>query len=396
MKFLGGVSTVNQMNVDPSDLDPTTPEGQWARIRIASRYRPLSKEFVVHDTTKLSKPELIIMDSGIDFTHPEFDSANVEKVNLYKVPCFNTFDDDVGHGTAVAAMACGKNLGVSQHVTICNVKIGGIVNGQGYNANLIEVGQAIDAILEHISKNPLLTRVVNMSWGVTRSAWLDSKVESLQSAGATVICAAGNAGISVEDISPAGIDSVITVGSTDKYDIPSGFNNISPGDSGLITGTGLSLDIFAPGEAVLIAQPGGKYVLGSGTSFATPLVSGVATEWASLFAGIVPYAQLKDQVLSAATVDALLFEDDKFSEDQNKLVYLLSSDPHTNTKTQNQSLYLGHIGVSESEIISDLNSQSSAASWKKILPDFALNYAVDFVDPAQKAKYEKYVSADLS
>jgi len=99
-------------------------------------------------------------------------------------------------------------------------------------------------------------------------------------------------------------------------------------------------------------------------------------------------------VLSAATVDALLFEDDKFSEDQNKLVYLLSSDPHTNTKTQNQSLYLGHIGVSESEIISDLNSQSSAASWKKILPDFALNYAVDFVDPAQKAKYEKYVSVD--
>lgn len=394
MKFLGGVSTVNQMNVDPSNLDPTTPEGQWARIRIASRYRPLSKEFKVHETTKLSKPELIIMDSGIDFSHPEFDSEGLEKINFYKVPCFNTFDDEIGHGTAVASMACGKNLGVSQNVKILSVKIGGLVNGSNYNANLIEVGQAIDTILEHISKNPLVTRVVNMSWGVARSAWLDSKVESLQSAGATVVCAAGNAGISVEDISPAGIDSVITVGSIDKYDIPSGFNNISPGDSGLVTGAGLSLDIFAPGEAVLIAQPNGKYVLGSGTSFATPLVSGVAIEWASLFAGIVPYAQLKEQVLSAVTVDALLFEDDKFSEDQNRLVYLLSSDPHTNTKFQNQSLYLGHIGASESTIVSDLNSQNSAATWQKLLPDFSLKYSVDFVDPAQKALYEKYVSVD--
>lgn len=393
MKFLGGVSTVTSMDVDPSTLDPTSSEAQWPRLRVISRYRPLSKVFGVHDTVKLSKPELIIMDSGIDFAHAEFADPEIETEDFYSLPVFNgSFADDIGHGTAVASMACGKNLGVSQHVKIVNVKIGGLVNGASYNANLIEVGEAIDAILDRIASNPLKTRVINMSWGVPRSAWLDSKVESLQAAGATVVCAAGNQGISVEDISPAGIDSVITVGSIDKYDIPSGFNNISPSDSGLVTGTGLSLDIFAPGEGVVIAKPNGGYVVGSGTSFAAPLVSGVATEWASLFAGMVPYADLKSQVLEATTKDALLFEDDRFSENQNRLVFLLSSDQNVNTKYENQMLYLGHIGAGSEAIIADLNSQKSSTVWKTLLPDYEETFSISFADPAQEAVYGKYVS----
>jgi hypothetical protein len=399
MKFLGGVSTVTSMDVDQTTIDPTSSDAQWARLRVASRYRPLSKVFGVADTTKLSKPELIIMDSGIDFTHPEFDVEGIETEDFYSLPVFNgSFADDIGHGTAVASMACGKNLGVSQHVTIVNVKIGGLVNGSAYNANLIEVGEAIDAILARISANPLKTRVINMSWGVPRSAWLDSKVESLQSAGATVVCASGNQGISVEDISPAGIDSVITVGSIDKYDIPSGFNNISPTDSGLVTGSGLSLDIFAPGEQVIIAKPNGGYVVGSGTSFASPLVAGVATEWASLFAGMVPYADLKKQVLDAATKDALLFEDDRFSEEQNRLIYLLSADQNATSKYENQMMYLGHIGAGEETtvIVADLNSQNSSTMWKVLLPDYTQTFSVTFADPAQEALYGKYVSVNSS
>lgn len=393
MKFLG-VSTVTSMDTKSSDLDPASAEGQWARIRIASRYRPLVKTFSVNETVKLSTPELIIMDSGIDFSHPEFQDEDIETLDLYKLSIFDSYLDETGHGTAVASMAAGINLGVAQKLKLVNVKIGGMNNGIPYNATLLEVGEAIDAILEHISANPLVTRVVNMSWGVARSAWLDSKVESLQTAGATVVCAAGNQGISVEDISPAGIDSVITVGSIDKYDIPSGFNNISPGDSGLVTGTGLSLDIFAPGEDVLVAQPNGKYELASGTSFAAPLVAGIAVEWASLFSGIVPYSQLKSQVLQAATVDALLFEDERFSDNQNKLAYLLSADAHTNTKTQNQSFYLGHIGASDRTIVIDLNSQANHNVWKEILPDYTIGYSVDFVDSAQKEIYQNYVKLD--
>ena len=146
------------------------------------------------------------------------------------------------------------------------------------------MGDAIDAIITRAMDNPNVTRVVNMSWGVARSSWLDHKVQSMIDAGMVVVCAAGNSGISVEDISPAGLDTCITVGSIDKYDIPSGFNNISPGDSGLTNSSGLSLDLFAPGEDVLVASNSavGGYALSSGTSFATPLVAGVAVEIAAL------------------------------------------------------------------------------------------------------------------
>lgn len=243
------VSTITQMNVQETTIDPLSTDGQWARIRVASRYRPLLTSYALHDVNFLSEPELIIMDSGIDFTHPEFQYEGLTFENYYAIPVFNNnFDDELGHGTSVAAMAVGKNLGVGRKCKLVSVKIGGMINGEKRSASLYELGLAIDAILSKVVTSPTKTRIVNMSWGVNRSPWLDSKVQALIDAGITVICAAGNDGKNVEDVSPAGLDTVITVGAIDRYDIPAGFNNISPSDSSLTTSHGLSLDIFAPGE----------------------------------------------------------------------------------------------------------------------------------------------------
>ena len=71
------VSSIANTEVTNSELDPLSAEGQWARIRVASKYRPLMTSYSMHDMTAVSKPELYIMDSGIDFTHPEFDSARI-------------------------------------------------------------------------------------------------------------------------------------------------------------------------------------------------------------------------------------------------------------------------------------------------------------------------------
>jgi hypothetical protein len=70
MGFSGNTSTMHDMNVATPDIDPTSSDAQWARLRVASRYRPLLKTFNTHEMTFLSKPELYIMDSGIDFSHP--------------------------------------------------------------------------------------------------------------------------------------------------------------------------------------------------------------------------------------------------------------------------------------------------------------------------------------
>jgi hypothetical protein len=393
MNFLS-VSSITEMNPGAQTLDPLAPEGQWARIRVASRYRPLLTSFSVHEITHGSSPELYVMDTGINFDHAEFDYPGLTKVNFYSLPVFNgNFSDDIGHGTAVASMAVGKNIGVARNAKLMNVKIG----GAGHNATLIEVGMAIDAILNEVSSNPNLSRVVNMSWGIARSSWLDAKVQSLLDAGVTVVCAAGNQGISVEDISPAGMDNVITVGAIDKYDIPAGYNNISPSDSGLVTSAGLSLDIFAPGDEVLVAKGSttNEYTVVSGTSFACPLVAGVALEICALNSTPCFYSFIKDTIINTATEHALLFEDDKFSENQNRLIYLYTSDPLSIYKNANMVSYLGvHNPEAESKIVADLNSALDIELFKSIYPDDQIVYSLEWTDPAQEATYGQFVTLD--
>ena len=390
MKFLANVGTIEGMNVDETAIDPTSSAGQWARLRVASQYRPLMTEFSIHDVPYKSVPELYILDSGINFDHPEFAKDNLIKENFYTLPVFNgSFDDDVGHGTAVAAMAVGVNLGVASNCKLISVKIG----GQNHSATLLEVAGAIDAIIDRASKDPNVTRIVNMSWGVARSAWLDHKVQSMIDAGMVVVCAAGNSGISVEDITPAGLDTCITVGSIDKYDIPSGFNNISPSDSGLVSSYGLSLDLFAPGEDVLVASntATGGYALSSGTSLAAPLVSGVAIEIAALNTDPLFYAELKKIILDTATEHALLFEDDTFSENQNRIVHLITTDSNGAYASDDVSSYLGvHISDTE-ELIADLNSSLDTDGMLTLFPDDVFTYSVEFDDPEIETNYSKFI-----
>lgn len=392
MSYLGNVGTITGMNSEPTSLDPLSANGQWARIRIASRYRPLQSSFSTHEMVYQSYPELIIMDSGIDFNHPEFDYPTLLKENFYALPVFNgDFTDTIGHGTAVAAAAVGKNLGVAEHCKLVSVKIG----DGSHNATLLEVGMAIDAILTRVAENPNLSRIVNMSWGITRSSWLDAKVQSLLDAGVTVVCAAGNQGISVEDISPAGLDSVITVGSIDRYDIPSGFNNISPTDAGIVTGDGLSLDIFAPGENVLIAHAGStEYKLASGTSLSSPMVAGVAAVIASLHSNAVFYEEMKYFIMNTATQDALLFENDKFSDNQNRVVYLFTSDPNANYKTNEMVSYLGIHSETGEPIVADLNSSLDASDWTLIFGNTQLVYGIEYPDPQIEAEYSSFISVN--
>jgi len=383
---------ITSTELSETSLDPTTPDGHWARIRVASRYRPLNTSFQMVQLDYKSKPEFIVMDTGINFDHPEFDYPELETEDFYTLPAFNgEFRDDKGHGTAVASMAVGKNLGIANYCKLVNVKIGSAT----HSATLLEVGLAIDAIMSRVSNDPLQTRIVNMSWGIARSSWLDAKVQSLQDAGVTVVCAAGNQGISVEDISPAGLDSTITVGSIDKYDIPSGFNNISPSDENVTTGHGLSLDIFAPGEGVVVANSKtGGYGFGSGTSFSAPLVAGVGVTLAALYEGLVPYTQLKEMILNTATKDALLFEDDRFSENQNILAYLVTSDQLTNYKDSTMTSYLGIHGPTDEPIVLDLNSSISKDTYSGAFPNDTYTYGIKFLDTATEEKYGEFITVN--
>ena len=77
--------------------------------------------------------------------------------------------------------------------------------------------------------------------------------------------AAGNSNADACHYSPARVASGVTVGSTTKTDIRSSFSN-----------WGSCVDIFAPGSLIKSAWYDGGYRTISGTSMATPHVTGVA------------------------------------------------------------------------------------------------------------------------
>ncbi|MDJ0593039.1 MAG: PatA/PatG family cyanobactin maturation protease [Pleurocapsa sp. MO_226.B13] len=115
-----------------------------------------------------------------------------------------------------------------------------------------------------------------------------------------IIAAAGNDGCSCLHI-PGALPSVLAVGAMNSQGIPLDFSNW--GDRYQTQG------ILAPGENILGAIPNGSITVNSGTSYATPIVSGIAALLMSL--------QLKQgQKANSQTVRAALLQSAIACEEQ--------------------------------------------------------------------------------
>lgn len=383
---LHDVSSLTSVTPGTEVIDPTGPEGQWARTRIASAYRPLKPNFDYYDglVTK-SVSEVYVVDSGINWAHPEFE--DLEHEDFWKVSSFDSFTDFQSHGTRVASCIAGKNIGIARNVKLHSVKI----IEPNFMPTLLDLGNALDAILARATANPNVTRIVNVSWFVDENVWLERKFQALLDAGVTVVASAGNTGIDIATTTPAGMTGVITVGSVDKYDIPSGFNSIAPSDSGLTTNYGLMLDIFAPGDSVVVARNDGTYAINSGTSYSAGYVSGVAAQIAALFEDATPNPILLEKLIAVSTKDALLFDDARFSENQNKLVYLIG------TQDANMyllDLYLGAFTPDINELNLNLQIIMSNQDYVKLKPDETFSFTVEFEDAADEQLYSSFFNLD--
>jgi len=230
-----------------------------------------------------------IMDSGIDITHPEFEGANI--TNLYSV-INGDFTDRAGHGTALASLIVGKTCGITE----ANVKVVKIFDTN--HATLqSEFLSALDAIIEdHPDGN---FGVINCSWSIPKNEWVENKLRIAEDEGLYVVAAAGNSGVPIEDVTPASMMEVITVGAYNQNLEPCDFSDYT---GPISTGTGTTnhgeLDGWAPGENIYVAQPGGTYTFVSGTSVATAITSAVIASnltWNISSDGVrhLPYANLR-------------------------------------------------------------------------------------------------------
>ena len=216
-----------------------------------------------------------IVDTGIDQTHPELSGKTVDCGAAFGgIVTSGACADDNMHGTHVAGTIAAK----------ANNATG--VAGVAFNANLSICKALYTAAGTGLTSDVAAciawvhargAKVISMSLGGGASTTLQNAVaaawENGGANGSVLVAAAGNDGDSTVNY-PAGYAQVVSVAATDHNDARASFSN-----------TNADVEIAAPGVNVLSTIPAGQYAELSGTSMATPHVSGVTGVIWQLFPG---------------------------------------------------------------------------------------------------------------
>jgi hypothetical protein len=177
----------------------------------------------------------------------------------------SSYGDVAGHGTQVAGVAgaaSNNGVGVASLAWNCPLLPVRVGDSQGFSTG------------RHIAAGILWAaghgaRVINVSFA---PLWSDRVVRSAaQTAfnrGCAVVISAGNAGGTT---TAGGYDEALFVGAVDSNDDIAAFSDRGP-----------FVDLVAPGTGIRTTTRDGDYGMANGTSFAAPVVSGVAAlAWAS-------------------------------------------------------------------------------------------------------------------
>jgi subtilisin family serine protease len=202
--------------------------------------------------------------------------------------------DDEGHGSHVTGTALGTD-GEDNHIGIAPgaqwIGCRNMDHGDGTPARYTECFEFLLAPTDPVGANPrpeLGADVINNSWGCPPSEGctdpnvLLAVVENTRSAGIFLAVAAGNEGEGCSTIStvPSFYAASFSVGATSLADTIASFSSRGPV---LADGSSrLKPDVVAPGVSILSSVPPADYGHLSGTSMATPHVSGaVALIWSA-------------------------------------------------------------------------------------------------------------------
>ncbi len=196
-----------------------------------------------------------VSDANFDLNHQEFKG----KVN-YADP--NLTDPNVNHGTAVAIQAAGgfnNNYGKSSVGGNCHLRL----YSMGYNSLLQATYDGVD--------------IINASWAAScgYSDYGQSVCDEVYNNGVVLIAAAGNGGTcggANNLVYPSAFNHVISVTSINSADS----HERIVGNPNTTHQHNTTVDVSSPGYAVQLAYANGVFGTGGGTSFATPIVSGVA------------------------------------------------------------------------------------------------------------------------
>ncbi len=307
----------------------------WHLDRIDQVEPPLDGRF---DRRNGGKGSVIyVMDTGVMASHGEFAAADgttrviagfdaTDSVDLGRSlcrsddkatdPCYEVIDElaAASHGTSVASIAAGRNVGVAPDATIVSVRV---MNERGLATTRTYL-EGLDAIIRHAwDANNARTSVVNISgWVLERLsgstvvkpvvtyATVERKIRDMISG----VDANGR-----PDANGKRFFFVVAANNTDGGCGPSGTIDRFPATlgtkiGGLITVGGMTADnrtwsgscrggveVLAPAQGIFSATitgtdhyRGRRPNLRSGTSFAAPIVSGIAARMLALRPDLTP------------------------------------------------------------------------------------------------------------
>jgi subtilisin family serine protease len=236
-----------------------------------------------------------VIDTGVDYTHPDL-SANIwsnpnevsgngidDDNNGYPDDAmgWNFIDDNNkpmdthGHGTHLSGIiaAVGNNgLGIAGVCWQAKIMVLKALTDSGSGAS-DQLAQAIKYAVDNGA------RVINISWGgYGNSRLIQDALSYAYNHNCVIVAAAGNNNTNAERFFPGNYSQAITVAACDANDQRASFSNY-----------GTNVDVSAPGVDILSLKAkgtdmgrketnivGGEYYRASGTSMATPFVSGLA------------------------------------------------------------------------------------------------------------------------
>ena len=311
---------VDELRADPSVISVT----KNYTFRAAAQTLPTGVDRVQADIVPGTGEgvQVAVLDSGIDYTHPDLQANVLGGVDCDGADTGNYFDGN-GHGTHVAGILAAIDntegvVGVAPKAKLWAVRI---LNNAGAG-DLANILCGLDWVDARTPANGGGIRVANMSiegeafdaddgnCGLTDGDPVHQVICSIVQGGTTIVAAAGNHADDIQDVSPAAFDEVIAVTALVDYDgDPCSLASDPPGFEA--DDTFWELSNFATTNAdrfhtlgasgaydILSTVPGG-YGFSTGTSMAAPHVAGAAARYLQTHPGAAP-----SEVLSVLKANA--------------------------------------------------------------------------------------------
>lgn len=255
---------------------------------VSLNQRPWAKNFIgldqaqqfnrgTFDTgSKAGKPVVIaVIDSGVSAERADVFGSRLLEGHDWWDPDSKGQCDSKLHGTAVAAIAAGSEvgdgdfIGVAPEANILPIRV--------FTGDTKEGGDQLKSMLVALSINDAVAHgadVINVSSAMVHTPELQSAVENAIASNVVVVAATGNENKNMDDrrieadqqtYYPANYPGVIAVGAHNPV-----------GNWYAQTNFGMNIDLLAPGQDVAFPHAAGEWYSDQGTSYAAPFVAGAA------------------------------------------------------------------------------------------------------------------------